>query len=197
MKIWISRNGQSHGPYSIEQLQQWLTGGQVSQHDQAWHEGHQWRPLGDVLRDAGCVLPPPPPLAASAFPLFTASQTMAASPDHTVRRIADYERISGILWIIIGAIQCLTLIGIIAGVWNIVAGISRISAAPLILQRDPRVPAMFEGIGQLIVIGLINIFLGGIVGVLFVIFDFVIRDMVLRNRQLFEQPALTGNALPT
>ena len=191
MKIWISRSGQNHGPYSVEQLQAWLDRGQVSQHDLAWHEGHQWRSLGDVLRDAGCVLPPPPQIA-SAFPIFAVA-TATGAPEDTVRRIADYERVSGILWIVIGVFQCLTLIGIIAGIWNIFAGISRIRIVPTILQRDPRVPAAFEGIGQLIVIGIINLMLGGVVGVLFVIFDFVIRDMVLRNRHLFEQAVSPGN----
>lgn len=194
MKVWILRNGQNHGPYSIQQLQDWLTNGQVSQHDQAWHQGHQWRPLGDVLRDAGCVLPPPPQ-AAAPFPMFTPGAAYA-DPDSTIRRIADYERVSGILWIVIGALQCLTLIGIIAGIWNIVAGISRIRVVPIILQRDPRVPAIFEGIGQLIVIGVINLFLGGVFGVLFVIFDFFIRDMVLRNRHLFEQSNVTDTNFP-
>lgn len=189
MQIWISRNGQNHGPYSLEQLQLWLASGQVSQHDIAWHQGHQWRPLGDVLRDAGCVLPPPPPQTPPSLPMFATAPTATANPEATVRRIADYERISGILWITIGAIQCITVIGIIAGIWNIIAGISRIGAAPVILRRDPQVPAMFEGIGQLIVIGIINLLLGGVIGVVFVIFDFVIRDMVLRNRHLFEQAA--------
>lgn len=184
MSIWISRNGQNYGPYSIVQLEEWISSGQVSQHDQAWCKGQQWGPLGDVLRAAGCVLPPPPQVTAAA-PMLAVSMADTA-PEATVRRIADYERVSGILWIVIGIFQCLTLVGIIAGVWNIFAGISRIRAVPIILQRDSRIPAAFEGIGQLIVIGLINLFLGGVIGVLFVIFDFVIRDMVLRNRHLFE-----------
>lgn len=194
MNIWISRNGQNHGPYSIEQLQQWLASGQVSQHDMAWHQGHQWRALGDVLRDAGCVMPPPPPAAPSFFSPNNLATDATASPESAVRRIADYERVSGILWIVIGAIQCITIVGIIAGIWNIFAGISRIRIVPVILQRDPRIPAAFEGIGQLIIIGVINLLLGGIVGVLFVIFDFVIRDMVLRNRHLFERAEVVNTS---
>lgn len=30
-----------------------------------------------------------------------------------------------------------------------------------------------------------NLLLGGIIGVVFVVFDFIIRDMVLSNRHLF------------
>jgi hypothetical protein len=191
MKIWISRNGQNHGPYSVEQLQAWLEKGQVSYSDMAWHQGPQWRPLGDLLREAGCVLPPPPQVA-STFSIFAAG-TATNDAESTIRRIADYERVSGILWIVIGVFQCLTLVGLIAGIWNIVAGISRIRIVPIILQRGSGVPSAFEGIGQLIVIGIINLMLGGLIGVLFVIFDFVIRDMVLRNRHIFEQAVLPSD----
>jgi hypothetical protein len=189
MKIWISRNGQNYGPYTLEQLHDWLLKAQVSQLDLAWHQGSVWRPLGDVLRDAGYVLPPPPQnfLTTSSFTVASVD----ANPDATVRRIADYQRLSGILWIVIGVLQCITLIGIIAGIWNIFAGISRIRIAPLILQRDRRVPAAFEGVMQLVIIALINMFVGGIIGVVFVVFDFVVRDMVLKNRHLFEKvPAI-------
>ena len=184
MNIWISRDGQKYGPYTVKQLEEWLAQGKVAQYDLAWNQGQSWRPLGDVLREAGCVIPPPPPQVASIFPAIADA---SGNPDVTLRRIADYERISGVVWIVIGVLQCLILIGIIAGIWNIFAGVSRMKAVPIILARSPSVPSMFEGVGQLIVIGLINAFLGGIFGVLCVIFDFIIRDMVLKNRHLFEQ----------
>jgi hypothetical protein len=176
--IWISRNGQNHGPYTTVQLMAWLAEGRVRQDDQAWCGGHVWRPLGDILREAGCQLPPVA-IANRVAPM------PAAGPDTIIRRIADYERASGILWIVLGSIQCLTLVGIIAGIWNILAGVSRLRAVPLILQRDPGVPSMVEGIGQLVVIGLLNVLLGGVIGVVFVAFDFYIRDVVLQNRHLF------------
>ena len=188
MNVWISRGGQKYGPYTTSQLEEWLAQGKVSQHDLAWNQGQSWRPLGDILREAGCVIPPPPPQMASIFPTFV---DISTNPDVTVRRIADYERISGIVWIVIGALQCLTLVGIIAGIWNIFAGVSRVKAVPIILARSPNVPSMFEGIGQLVVIGLINVFLGGVFGVLCVILDFFIRDMVLKNRHLFEHAEAT------
>lgn len=190
MSVWIAKDGQKYGPYTIKQLEEWLMQGKVDQYDSAWNKGADWRPLGDLLREAGCVIPPPPPQAASIF----STNILGGSPDPdvTVRRVADYERISGILWIVLGVLQCLTLVGIIAGIWNIFAGLSRVRAAPIILSRSPGVPAMFEGVGQLIVIGLVNLFLGGFIGVLFVIFDFIIRDMVLKNRHLFERTVVAS-----
>jgi hypothetical protein len=178
--IWISRNGQNHGPYTVKQLLAWLTEGRVAQDDSAWFEGHVWRPLGDILRDAGCQLPP-----AALSDRAISAPVSTTAPEATIRRIADYERASGIMWIVLGSIQCITLVGIIAGIWNIVAGISRLRAVPMILQRDPRIPSMVEGIGQLIVIGLLNLLLGGVIGVIFVVLDFYIRDVVLQNRHLF------------
>ena len=105
--------------------------------------------------------------------------------ESTVRRIADYERISGILWIVLGVLQILTIFGAIAGIWNLFAGGSRISMARLVQRRDPRVPAAFAGVGQLIVIAILNLLLGGVIGIIFVIFDCIIRDKVLANRHLF------------
>lgn len=119
-----------------------------------------------------------------------------------LERIAGYERISAILWICLGGIQLLvgTIGGfkvtmIIVGVWNIHAAYSRLKLPDRIRARSPGIPAMYEKqIVQLIVIGVLNLALGGVIGVAFVIFDFVIRGMVLRHRALFadESPSMQG-----
>lgn len=103
-----------------------------------------------------------------------------------IRQVADYERISGILWLILGILQVISVFGIIAGVWNILAGISRIRLVRRIQARDPRVVAAFSGMAGLIVIGVINLLIGGVIGVIFVAFDFYVRDKVLSNAQLFD-----------
>jgi hypothetical protein len=104
-----------------------------------------------------------------------------------IRRIADYERISGILWIVLGAIQILTLVGIIAGIWNIFAGRSRLKLSPFISARDASVPEAYESMSGLVIIGVINVLVGGFIGVAFIAFDFYIRDLVLSNARLFNQ----------
>lgn len=116
---------------------------------------------------------------ASTVPRFDAGE-------QTLRRIADYERISGILWLILGIVQVLMIVTIIVGIWNIVAAVSRLKLRPMILARDVQIPAIYEGVAQLIIIGILNLLLGGVIGVLFVVFDFIIRDMVLSNRHLFD-----------
>lgn len=183
LDIWIYQNEQRHGPYAEPSLREWLAQGRVLPTTLAWQPGMQdWTPLSALLGLAPA--PPPLPQAAIAPPPYPRAAVDAAA--NTIRSIANYEKCSGIVWLIIGILQCLTLIAIIAGVWNIIAGISRIRSVPLILQRHPGIPAAFEGVGQLIAIGLINLFLGGVIGVVAVIFDFFIRDLVLKNRALFD-----------
>lgn len=120
---------------------------------------------------------------------------MISSDQNLIRRISDYERISGILWIVLAVIQICTIVGVIAGIWNIFAGRSRLKISKRIAFRDSKIPKLYEGINELIVIGLINLFLGGVIGILFVGFDFYIRDMVLTNAYLFNEGHNVDNAI--
>jgi uncharacterized Zn finger protein (UPF0148 family) len=124
----------------------------------------------------------------------------AAKPEtdqKTVEKIAQYERISAILWMCLGVIQVaagaihgLMIAMIIIGVWNIHAAYSRLKLPALIRARSLSIPAMYEKqVLRLLIIGVLNLVLGGVIGAAFVVFDFVIRGMVLRHRALFtEEP---------
>jgi len=60
-QIQISRNGQTFGPYSIEQVQQYLQTGEIQPTDWAWFEGAQnWMPVTDLpdVAIASAVAPP-------------------------------------------------------------------------------------------------------------------------------------------
>ncbi|MGQ9528123.1 hypothetical protein [Chloroflexus sp.] len=112
----------------------------------------------------------------------------AETPDQTtIRNISDYELLSGIFWIILGTLQTLTIVGALAGIWNIFAGISHCKVSSRILRREKMIPATFEDITQLVIIGIINLIFGGFIGLIFVAFDFFIRDKVLKNRHLFDK----------
>jgi hypothetical protein len=113
------------------------------------------------------------------------SNSLENSDDDLIRRIADYERISGILWIGIAILQLISIYGALAGIWNIIAGIVRIKTAKRIRIRESLIPSEFEGVANLVTIGIINLALGGVIGIVFVGFDFFIRDKVLSNRHLF------------
>jgi hypothetical protein len=60
MHISIARNGQKFGPYTIEQVNEYLASGQLLHSDLAWYEGlPEWIPLGTL--EGISVAPPPPP----------------------------------------------------------------------------------------------------------------------------------------
>ena len=99
--------------------------------------------------------------------------------DDIARSIADYERLSGILWIGLGAIQIIAVVTAIAGAWNIWAGISRLSMSKRVRAREVAVPPAYEGLTQLVVIGLVNLIVGGVIGLVFVGLDLFIRERVL------------------
>jgi hypothetical protein len=108
-----------------------------------------------------------------------------SADDALTRGLASYEQTSGWVWIAIGVLQVLLLITIIAGVWNIYVGINRRKLAPRIERRDPYIPASFESLTGYIVSGILNLVLGGVLGVALVALDLHVRDQVLKNRHLF------------
>lgn len=102
-----------------------------------------------------------------------------------VNKIADCQKFSNILWLIISIIQILTIICIIAGIWNLIATITSWHMPKKILHMDKDVPDYYEGIVGLIIVAIVNFLLGGLIGVILVGFDFYIRHLVLENRHLF------------
>lgn len=109
---------------------------------------------------------------------------MQTEEQHLIRRIADYERLSCIFWFVLGVIQICMLWTAIAGVWNIIASITRWKLPDRIRQQDPTIPKTYESITQLVIVGIVNVVLGGFIGVIFIAFDFYIRDKVLTNSHL-------------
>ena len=67
MKIHIARNGQQLGPYTEQQLAEFLEDGQISLDDTAWKEGMAgWQPLRSIYTPpAGAPTPPPSHFHAS------------------------------------------------------------------------------------------------------------------------------------
>jgi hypothetical protein len=137
-------------------------------------------------------------LAAQSTSSATRVPPDSAAGEVQINRIAAYMRASGILWLVLGIIQVvvgvgmafaagLTLALVIIGVWNIIAATSRLNSVALIKARDSSVPASWDGISGLVMVGVANLLIGGLVGVALGIFDFVVRDHILKNRGLFAQ----------
>jgi hypothetical protein len=127
-------------------------------------------------------------LITSLFPPRPGEST----DDALVRGLASYERISGWVWIGIGILQVVFLITIIAGAWNIYVGITRGKLPPRIERRDPYIPAAFESLASYVISGILNVLLGGVLGVALVILDLFVRDQVLKNGHVFAAGAMPG-----
>lgn len=112
---------------------------------------------------------------------------MPQSTDGTISSLSGMETASGVIWIVIAILQIIMVYTIIAGVWNLIAGFSRFGLASKIRERSYDVPELYEGIGGLIAIAVINLLLGGVIGLAAVAFDFYIRNEVLKNRHLFTE----------
>ena len=108
-----------------------------------------------------------------------------SADDNTIRKIHDLVRISCNVWIVIGILQIISIGFIIVGIINIVAASTFKKNLPKIKNRDASVIELFEPLGGLIFIGIINLLFGGVIVVGMTIFDFIIRDKVLSNRHLF------------
>jgi hypothetical protein len=62
MEILIAKQGQQYGPYSEEQVREYVRAGRISPDDLAWHQGQPaWAPLSQILKLE--TAPPPPPVA--------------------------------------------------------------------------------------------------------------------------------------
>jgi hypothetical protein len=85
----------------------------------------------------------------------------------------------------LGIIQVLTVVGIIAGAWNIYAATTRIKVAPRIERRESGVPSAFASLTGYVIIGVINLVLGGVIGLILLGVDLYVRDQVLKHRNLF------------
>lgn len=180
MTIYINRNGEDFGPYTFEEVRTYSKEGALQANDLAWYEGCQdWIVLAKI---PGLFTSPPP--APESIPRH--GGLMSEPVDATlVRRISEYLHVSGVIWIVLAILQILSIVGIIAGAWNLYAGITRLNAAKLAQGRDHQVVKGFESISGLVVIAVINLLLGGFIGIILVGFDFFIRDRILKNAHLF------------
>src|SRR5438046_8365895 len=74
MQIYVGKNGQQLGPFSLEEVNRKLADGTFAGSDLAWYEGAAgWAPLSGVT---GVVIPP----AAAASPAPTPAPKPATAP---------------------------------------------------------------------------------------------------------------------
>jgi len=142
----------------------------------------------------------------------SSSQVLTHGEGQTIRRLSDYERISGAVWLLLACVQAIVAVLLfsksvilpgavdskdyslnilfgfsfaVAAIWNLLSAISRFVIAAKIRNRDKTVVESFHSIAQLVLLGVINLIFGGVLGVFWVAFDFFARDKVLSNAHLF------------
>lgn len=110
----------------------------------------------------------------------------AMDDEVTVKRIRDMAKLCSILWIVLGGIQILSCVGVIAGAWNVVMGIRGVKFAESIVPGNRAVYTYYDNAMTSMIIGaVINFTLGLFVGVALSVFDFIIRDQVIKNKRAF------------
>lgn len=111
----------------------------------------------------------------------------ASGPAAVALKVKRCEVVSGVAWLLVGIVQLLLVYTAAAGVWNVINAIVALRNCKNITPGNPHVVPYFEGRKVwLIVMAVVNLILGGVVGVLLVLFDWHVRDFVLRNRSAFE-----------
>lgn len=111
----------------------------------------------------------------------------ASEPEQIATKIQRRERLSCVLWIVIAVVQIVTLLGIPAGLWNGINAIVRLRSIKNITPGNPAVVGWYdERKAWLIVFAVVNLVIGGVVGVFLVAHDWSLRDYVLQHRSVFE-----------
>ena len=103
--------------------------------------------------------------------------------------LSSREKTAAIIWLIIGILQILSFAGIICGVYNVVASISRFKQANLVLTPYAGFVKSYDKWITNIIIGIVfNVIFGGVIGVACSIYDLVaVRGYVLENKETFDE----------
>lgn len=99
MQIYLARNNQQAGPYTVEQLNQMLSSQQVLLTDLAWHQGMpEWKTLGEltqgqmIFQPEGYVAPQPPVSTSisSTQPINSFEKSSKISKDANNSQLASF-----------------------------------------------------------------------------------------------------------
>lgn len=129
------------------------------------------------------------PYCSAPYSLTVSQQHKApvTGPAAVAAKVRRCEIVASIVWIVVGVIQCVAVYTATAGVWNIVNAIVSLRNVKNIQPSNPAVVSYFDQRKVwLIVLAVVNLILGGVVGIVLVLFSWYVRDFVLRNRSAFE-----------
>lgn len=117
---------------------------------------------------------------------------MSENLSNVTKSLSEKEKVSAIIWLVIGIMQCLSFAFIISGAWNIYAAVTRFKQSKLVLNPWPGIVDSYDKWMTSIIISIvINVIFGGVIGVAGSLYDlFVIRNYVLSNKQVFQEAGL-------
>ena len=97
MQVYVGRNGEKFGPYSIDQVNEFIKQGKYSFEDLGWHEGmEEWKPLRTI---AGVI-------EENVIPISGSSSPNKTSPTEQVP--------SHLVWGILATLCCCLPLGIVS-----------------------------------------------------------------------------------
>ena len=103
--------------------------------------------------------------------------------------LSEKEKLAAIIWLIIGILQCCSIVLFVVGAWNIYAAITRFKQAKAVLNPWPGLVNAYDKWQTNIMINIIiNLVFGGMIGVVGGLCDlFVVRSYVMKNKDIFNE----------
>ena len=138
MQIYVGKNGQQLGPFSIEEINRKLADGTFAGSDLAWYEGAAgWGPLSGV---AGVVIPQAPTAAPAPAPIQPTPAAAAVRPNVPIVQAAprSTKTFSLVSWLLLGITFVVSFIPIVGcGSWILVwpVAIAAIIMGIMVLTR--------------------------------------------------------------
>jgi len=114
MPYHVTRDGQNYGPYTLEDLQRYVSTGNVLLTDMAQEDGGtEWVPVAQIL---GGPATPPPPSASAFTPGYAPAPTAPAAYGAPVGAWPDPPNLNWVLLLVLEIVTC----GLFGIVWDIV-----------------------------------------------------------------------------
>jgi hypothetical protein len=127
--------------------------------------------------------------AAATYSAPVTLQMLAPHYQREIRALATLERVNAVIWIVIAALQIISVAMALLGLYNIMICIRSFARANEYENLDPGAPSREEArLGWIIAFIFINLFLGGGIGVISCILHLVIRSRLIKIREAFENP---------
>jgi hypothetical protein len=156
-RMWFYAKGSERkGPLPEAELRTLIQKGDVSSNDLAWTEGmSNWAPIYSLPDLAGGTAAPAPepvqhtPVPAQQVASHSAAFSPAASSDQVALPdgLAGWTGFVGIITIVSGVFNALSCIGVLFGIFQIIAGVALMGAKTALVGVDT-VPASLDGFFQ-------------------------------------------------